>query len=166
MDTTRKKAILASAKLLAVSLVLSVAGCSLFPVSIEARLGDFFDDLEDASSDSDYGDLVDRHIHPDAARFSQAKSAEWWDGTFLGGDGSDYSWSVQDNSESSEFSGSRRVEVSVDVNSISYDDTVFYMKQDGSDWKIRAIYESVALEDDDDPLLESVVDPSSSPVRE
>lgn len=53
MNATTKKAILASVKLLAVGLVLSVAGCSLFPVSVDARLGDFFDDLESASSDSD-----------------------------------------------------------------------------------------------------------------
>lgn len=114
---------------------------------------------------------MDRHIHPDTESFSNAKSSGIWESSFLNSGNAEYSWSIQDNSESSEFSGSRRVVVSIDVEisgsgTSNYPDAVFYMKQDGSDWKIRAIYESVAREDADDPLLRSIVDPTDSPVRE
>ncbi|MFP4642811.1 MAG: hypothetical protein ACLFM0_00495 [Spirochaetales bacterium] len=145
----------------AASLVLLVGACEEPSVSIEARLGDFFDDLGDARSDSEHAALVRRHFHPDTENFSQIWTAQFWQNSiFRSRNVSSYSWTIESESESDEYGGTTRVRVGVEPSGPPSFDADFYMKTSGGDQKIRAVDD---LSESKDVLIESLPQPLYSP---
>ncbi len=141
--------------------ILLIAGCEEPSVSINARLGDFFDDLGDATSNSEHARLVDRHFHPDTESLSQIRTAEFWGNTkFDSPNVSSYSWNRTGDSSSNDFGGTTRVSVRVDPSGPPAFDAHFFMDTSGGDQKIRAIDQDPS---DDDVLIKSLPTPLYSP---
>lgn len=115
---------------------------------MDARINDFLDDLSDFETGATSANqslaerIVNRHIHPgaedrDAARFP----AYWENSQFDPFDATSYSWSLSNSQESSSFSGTNRRSGTVTRTGAAGGSitAVFFMKQSGSDWLIRAI---------------------------
>ncbi len=143
-------------------LVLFVTACEEPSAAFDARLGDFFDDLGDASSNSDHAQLVDRHFHPDTQSLSAIRTAEFWEGTkFDSPNVSSYSWTRGDDTSSDDHGGTQRVSVRVNPSGRLAFDADFYMKESGGEQKIRALDDNDP--DRDDVLIKSLPTPLYSP---
>lgn len=122
-----------------IGLVILLVACSDPAVSINARIGDFLDDLRDEN----YGSTIERHFHSNVT--TDVRAAETWQGSnFRSGESSGYSWNESSRSEVSDYSGSTRVSgiLTIELDSDIDDDTaniVFFMKTQDGDWMIRAI---------------------------
>ena len=142
---------------LVAALVLAgaLAGCADPAREIDARIKDFLDDLADADADDDagYERVVDRHLHPDVDQLGQANDPDFWRLSFFDTQFVEsYSWNASgDPEDSGRHGGTMRVAGTLTVDRVdgpsSTDNPRFYMKQDNSAWKIRAVYEDKQQED-------------------
>ena len=146
-----------------VVLAAALAGCADPAGDIDARIKDFLDDLAaaEAQGEQGYERVVDRHIHPDTESFAQAQTGDFWRDSFFDTENVDtYSWSASgDPEDSGRHGGTMRVAGTLTIDrsngGSSTENPRFYMQQDNSAWKIRAVYEGSAEESDRDPLIKS-----------
>ena len=145
------------------ALAVVIAGCSDPAGDIDARIKDFLDDLAaaEAQGEEGYERVVDRHLHPDVDQLGQAYDPEFWRDSFFDTENVEsYSWSASgDPEDSGRHGGTMRIAGTLTIDrsngATSTENPRFYMQQDNSAWKIRAVYEGSSEESDRDPLIKS-----------
>lgn len=134
---------------------LLFAACDRPDATIGVRIRDFLDDL----GEGNFGSDMERHFHPDADVDSFNNEA-YWDDHFDAGRAESYEWredsgDSREDTDDYDDSGAMRVDgrVFIHLEDGNSDErlTRFVMRQDGSDWLIRAI------EIDDDPPGEGTI---------
>lgn len=134
---------------MAVFVAAVITACPNPDQMMDARISDFLGDLSGfeegatAANDSLAETIVNRHIHPDADDADAALSPAYWEtSSFDPFDATDYTWSMSSSAESGEYGGTNERTGSVAITRPGGDGTisvVFFMKQNGADWLIRAI---------------------------
>lgn len=120
-----------------------IAACDRPDATIGVRINDFLDDL----AAGNFGSDMERHFHPDAD-IDSFNTEDGWDDHFLAGQAERYEWreahgDSREDTDDYDDAGALRVDgrVFVDLDDGNSFDrlTRFVMRQDGSDWLIRAI---------------------------
>ncbi len=122
---------------------LLVAACDRPDATIGVRIDDFLDDL----AAGNFGSDMERHFHPDAD-VDTFNTEEEWGEHFRAGEAERYEWreahdDSREDTDDYDDTGATRIysRVFIHTNDGERDDwlTSFVVRQDGSDWLIRAI---------------------------
>ncbi len=133
---------------MAVFVAVVITACPDPDQLMDARIQDFLDDLAEldgtAEDETRVESIVDTHLHPDAQSGDQATASFWNDSVFSADEAEGYTWTSESSTDETDFDGSTRRSGTVALirsggDTTNLSDIRFFMKQSGSDWRIRAI---------------------------